>query len=293
MDIRRFALWRGSRDLTPSYAALAEEAGFSRLWVGGPPESLDNVEAALAATGTLRVASGIVNIWSDDAHAVAASFHRLEERFPGRFLLGIGTGHPESVQDWSKPYEALSRYLDVLDEDGVPLERRVLAALGPRVLALARDRSSGAHPYLVTPAHTATAREILGPDKLLVPEHKVVLDVDPVAARAVGRRRVRSPYLGLVNYRNNLRRLGFTDEEMADGGSDRLIDAVVAHGTPDLVAAKLAAHLDAGADEVAIQLLTPSPDDDPRPLLTALADALTRYDLEAAELDEPGEAGEA
>ena len=278
MDLRRFALWRGSRDLPPSLAVDAEEAGFSRLWLGGPPADLGNAEAALAATTTLRVASGIVNIWRDDAVTVAASFHRIEERFPGRFLLGVGTGHPESIQDYSKPYEALSRYLDVLDEHGVPAERRILAALGPRVLRLARDRSSGAHPYLVTPEHTAQARAILGPDRLLVPEHKVVLDADPERARAVGRARVRSPYLGLVNYRNNLRRLGFTDDDMADDGSDRLIDAVVAHGTPDTVAARLAQHLDAGADEVAIQLLTPSPDDDLRPLLGTLAEALTRYD---------------
>ncbi|HEY0117468.1 MAG TPA: LLM class F420-dependent oxidoreductase [Cellulomonas sp.] len=278
MDLRRFALWRGSRDLPPRLAADAEEAGFSRLWIGGVPASLEHAEAALATTSTLKVASGIVNIWRDDAVSVAASFHRLEERYPGRFLLGIGTGHPESVQDYSKPYEALSRYLDVLDEQGVPTERRILAALGPRVLRLARDRSSGAHPYLVTAEHTAQARAILGPDKLLVPEHKVVLDADPQRARAVGRPRVQTPYLGLVNYRNNLRRLGFTDDDMAGAGSDRLIDAVVAHGTPEAVAAQLAAHLDAGADEVAIQLLTPSPDDDLRPLLAELADALTRFD---------------
>ena len=278
MDVRRFALWRGSRDLPPYLAAAAEEAGFTRLWLGGPPASLDNAEDALRTTSTLQVASGIVNIWRDDALTVAASYHRLEERYPGRFLLGVGTGHPESTQDYSKPYEALSRYLDVLDEQGVPVERRVLAALGPRVLALARDRSSGAHPYLVTPEHTARARAILGPDKLLVPEHKVVLDADPVRARAVGRPRVQTPYLGLVNYRNNLRRLGFTDAEMDGGGSDRLIDAVVAHGTPEVVAERLAAHLDAGADEVAIQLLTPSPDDDLRPLLATLAGALAGYD---------------
>ncbi len=179
MDLRRFALWRGSRDLSPSLAADAEEAGFSRLWLGGPPASLENAEAALATTTTLKVASGIVNIWRDDAVTVAGSFHSIEERYPGRFLLGVGTGHPEHVQDYSKPYEALSRYLDVLDEQGVPAERRILAALGPRVLRLARDRSSGAHPYLVTPEHTAQARAVLGPDRLLVPEHKVVLDADP------------------------------------------------------------------------------------------------------------------
>ena len=282
MDLRRFALWRRSPELAPYVAPAVEEAGFSRLWVGGSPGSLETAEQALRTTTTLHVASGIVNIWRDDADAVAASFHRLEERHPGRFLLGIGTGHPESVEGWGKPYESLARYLDVLDERGVPAERRVLAALGPRVLGLARDRSAGAHPYLVTPEHTARARAILGNDRLLVPEHKVVLVADPVHARAVGRPKVQTPYLGLVNYRNNLRRLGFTDDDMAGGGSDRLVDALVAHGTPETVADRLAQHLDAGADEVAIQLLTPSPDDDLRPLLATLAEALRDYDADVS-----------
>jgi probable F420-dependent oxidoreductase len=280
MDVRRFSLWRRSPDLEPYLAPAVEEAGFSRLWIGASPGSLDSAEAALRTTTTLRVASGIVNIWRDDAQTVAASYHRLEERYPGRFLLGIGTGHPESVRDWAKPYESLSRYLDVLDERGVPAERRVLAAQGPRVLALSRDRAAGAHPYLVTPEHTRQAHAILGNDRLLVPEHKVVVVADPAHARVIGRRRV-EPYLGLVNYRNNLHRMGFTDEDMADGGSDRLIDALVAHGTPETIADRLAAHLDAGADEVAIQILTPSPDDDLRPDLAVLAEALAAYDIEA------------
>jgi probable F420-dependent oxidoreductase len=278
MDIRRFALWHRSSDVPPGLAPALEEAGFARLWLGAATGDLDAAEAALRSTSTLRVASGIVNVWRDDAVTVAASFHRLEERYPGRFLLGIGTGHPEATANWGKPYESLSRYLDVLDEQGVPRQRRVLAALGPRVLALARDRSAGAHPYLVTPEHTRQARAILGDGPLLVPEHKAVLVADPVHARAIGRAKVRTPYLGLVNYRNNLRRLGFTDDDMADGGTDRLVDALVAHGTPDTVADRLAAHLDAGADEVAVQLLTPSPDDDLRPLLVTLAEALRDYD---------------
>lgn len=278
MDIRRFALWHRSSDLPPSLAPALEEAGFARLWLGSATGDLAAAEAALRTTTELRVASGIVNVWRDDAATVAASFHRLEERYPGRFLLGIGTGHPEATAGWGKPYETLSRYLDVLDEQGVPRGRRVLAALGPRVLALARDRSAGAHPYLVTPEHTRRARAILGDGPLLAPEHKAVLVADPVRARAIGRAKVRTPYLGLVNYRTNLRRLGFTDDDMADGGSDRLVDALVAHGTPDTVADRLAAHLDAGADEVAVQLLAPSPDDDLRPLLVTLADALRGYD---------------
>ena len=283
MDIRRFALWHRSSDLPPSLAPALEEAGFARLWLGSATGDLAAAEAALRTTTELRVASGIVNVWRDDAATVAASFHRLEERCPGRFLLGIGTGHPEATAGWGKPYETLSRYLDVLDEQGVPRRRRVLAALGPRVLALARDRSAGAHPYLVTPEHTRRARAILGDGPLLAPEHKAVLVADPGRARAIGRAKVRTPYLGLVNYRTNLRRLGFTDDDMADGGSDRLVDALVAHGTPDTVADRLAAHLDAGADEVAVQLLAPSPDDDLRPLLVTLADALRGYDAPVAD----------
>jgi probable F420-dependent oxidoreductase len=148
------------------------------------------------------------------------------------------------------------------------------------MLALATDRAAGAHPYLVTPGHTALARGILGPDRLLAPEHKVVLVADPARARAIGRPKVATSYLGLVNYRNNLRRLGFTDEDLADEGSDRLIDALVAHGTPGTVADRLAKHLDEGADEVAVQLLTPSPDDDLRPWLATLTEALRDYDAE-------------
>jgi probable F420-dependent oxidoreductase len=284
MDVRRFALWRRSPDLEPYIAPAVEEAGFTRLWIGASPGSLESAEEALRTTTTLRVASGIVNIWREDAATVAASFHRIDERHPGRFLLGIGTGHPESVPDWSTPYESMSRYLDVLDERGVPAERRVLAALGPRMLTLARDRSAGAHPYLVTPGHTALAHGILGPDRLLAPEHKVVVVADPEHARSIGRPKVQRPYLGLQNYRNNLRRLGFTDEDMADGGSDRLIDALVAHGTPDTIADRLAKHLDEGADEVAIQILTPSADDDLRPDLAVLAAAIEAYDVEVPEV---------
>ena len=281
MDVRRFSLWRRSPEMEPHLASAVEAAGFSRLWIGASPGSLESAETALRTTTTLRVASGIVNIWRDDAETVAASYHRLEERYPGRFLLGIGTGHPESVPDWTRPYESVSRYLDALDELGVPSERRVLAALGPRMLTLARDRAAGAHPYLVTPEHTTRARAILGNDRLLAPEHKVVVVADPEHAREIGRRRVEKPYLSLVNYRNSLRRMGFTDDDLADGGSDRLVDALVAHGTPQTIAHRLAAHLDAGADEVAIQILTPSPDDDLRPDLAVLADALAAYDAEA------------
>jgi probable F420-dependent oxidoreductase len=186
----------------------------------------------------------------------------------------VGVGHPEATgARYSKPYEALVTYMDGLDEAGVPVERRLLAALGPKVLKLSADRSLGAHPYLVPVEHTARARGILGPDVLLAPEHKVVMEADPTAARLIGRPAVDKPYLGLVNYTNNLRTLGFDDSDLLNGGSDRLIDALVAHGEPAAVVAKLNGHLEAGANHVPINLLTDG-DADPMPGWTALAGAL-------------------
>jgi probable F420-dependent oxidoreductase len=209
----------------------------------------------LAATTTLVVATGIVNVWNSDAHEVAASFARIEAGFPGRFLLGVGVGHRESTSGYARPYDTLASYVDVLRDAGVPRDSLVLAALGPKVLQLAADRTAGAHPYLVTPEHTRWARGILGDGVLLAPEHKAVLDPDPESGRAVGRARVKTPYLGLSNYTNNLRRLGWSDDDMAGSGSDALVDALVAHGDGGQVAAQLQAHLDAGADHVAVQLL--------------------------------------
>ena len=203
-------------------------------------------------------------MWSAPATEVAASHHRITAAHPGRFLLGVGIGHPEATQEYRSPYDTIVDYLDVLDAEGVPVEDRVLAALGPKVLALAAERTAGAHPYLTTPEHTRLAREILGEGPLLAPEQKVVLDTDPVAARALGRPAVDRPYLHLRNYTSNLRRLGWTDADLADGGSDALIDALVVHGDAATVAAGVRAHLDAGADHVCLQLLTP-PGADPCP----------------------------
>jgi probable F420-dependent oxidoreductase len=206
----------------------------------------------------LQLATGIVNIWTADAGPVSESFHRIEAAFPGRFLLGIGVGHPEAGHEYKKPYDALTDYLDKLDEYGVPKNRRVVAALGPQVLKLSARRSAGAHPYLTTPEHSAQARELMGPDAFLAPEHKVVLTTDAEKARAVGRKALEI-YLNLTNYLNSWKRLGFTDEDVAKPGSDHLVDAVVAYGTTDAIAARLKEHLDAGADHVAVQVLT-SPD---------------------------------
>ena len=207
------------------------------------------MEPILEQTTTLQVATGIVNIWTAAAGPVAESFHRIDKAYPGRFLLGIGVGHPEARHEYRKPYDALTEYLDKLDEYGVPKNRRVVAALGPQVVKLSARRSAGAHPYLTTPEHTAQARELMGPEAFLAPEHKVVLTTDAEKARAVGRKAL-DIYLNLTNYLNNWKRLGFTDEDVARPGSDRLVDAVVAYGTTDAIAARLREHLDAGADHV-------------------------------------------
>jgi probable F420-dependent oxidoreductase len=252
----RFGIWRGEGQVTPELAATIEELGFGALWLGSARGDLAAAEEYLAATTTLIVATGIVNMWQYEAHDVAASFQRVDERFPGRFLLGVGAGHPEMAQQYSKPYDTLARYVDTLLGDGVPAGSLVLAALGPKVLRLAAERTAGAHPYLVTPDYTGQARKILGPGPLLAPEQKAVLGTDPGQARAIGRSRVEKPYLGLANYTANLRRLGWTDADLSGGGSDALIDALVAHGSAAQVVARLTEHLDAGADHVSIQLLT-------------------------------------
>jgi probable F420-dependent oxidoreductase len=253
--------------LAPEQLREIEALGYGAIWAGGSPAAeLSWIEPLLEPTTTLQVATGIVNIWTADAGPVSESFHRIEKAYPGRFLLGIGVGHPEAHQQYRKPIDALTEYLDKLDEYGVPKNRRVVAALGPKVLKLSAERSAGAHPYLTTPEHTAQAREVIGPDAFLAPEHKVVLTTDAEKARAVGRKAL-DIYLNLANYLNSWKRLGFTDEDVAKPGSDRLVDAVVAHGTTEAIAARLKQHLDAGADHVPVQVLT-----GPDKLVPALAE---------------------
>jgi len=249
-----FGVWTGA-PVSPEQAVEIEQLGYGTVWVGASPAAdLAFVEPILEKTESLQVATGIVNIWTADAREVATSYHRIEDAFPGRFLLGVGVGHPEHTEQYTKPYEALVEYLDVLDSATVPTSRRVLAALGPKVLQLAAQRSAGAHPYLTTPVHTGQARELLGPTVLIAPEHTVVLTDDAEKAREVGRETV-DFYLGLSNYVNNWKRLGFTDDDVERPGSDRLIDSLVAYGSPDQIAARLTEHLQAGADHVAIQVL--------------------------------------
>ncbi len=226
------------------------------VWLGGStPADLEPAATALAATSRLAVATGIVNIWAAPAEEVADAFARLESAYPGRFLLGIGAGHrelngPEAV----RPLQGMGDYLDVLDREGVPADRRVLAALGPRMLALSAERAAGAHPYLVTPAYTRFARGVLGDGPLLATEHKLVLGADRARTREEARRGM-SFYLGMRNYAANLERLGYTVLDLADEGSDLLIDDLVAQGDADRVAAALRAHLDAGADHVVAQAI--------------------------------------
>ncbi|AEV71271.1 putative F420-dependent oxidoreductase, MSMEG_4141 family [Mycolicibacterium rhodesiae NBB3] len=253
-DLGRYGVWTFGTP-TPEQAAAIEKLGYGAVWIGGSPAGdLDYVEPLLDATESLQVATGIVNVWTAPAEQVAEAYHRIEDKYPGRFLLGIGIGHPEHTEEYRKPYDVLVEYLDVLDGKKVPTSRRVIAALGPKVLKLAAQRSAGAHPYLTTPQHTGEARNILGPTVFLAPEHKVVLARDAEASRKIGRETV-DFYLNLSNYLNNWKRLGFTDEDIAKPGSDRLIDAVVAHGTPDDIAKALNEHREAGADHVAIQVL--------------------------------------
>jgi probable F420-dependent oxidoreductase len=259
-DLGRFGVWTSlvgptKGQLSPAQAVEVERLGYGAVWVGAAGSAdLSFVEPILGQTESLTVATGIVNIWSLAAGPVAESYHRIEKAYPGRFVLGVGAGHPEHTGEYRKPYDALVDYLDELDRYGVPSSRRVVAALGERVLGLAARRSAGAHPYLVTSEHTAHAREVMGNTVFLAPEHKVVLCADAEQARAIGRKTVQL-YLDLSNYVNNLKRLGFTDADVARPGSDQLLDAVVAHGSADQVAKRLSEHLEAGADHVAIQVL--------------------------------------
>jgi probable F420-dependent oxidoreductase len=274
VELGRYGIWRPLRALTPALAAEIEAAGYGAIWVGGsPPADLRGVEELLAGTEHIAVATGVVNMWTSPAAEVAESYHRIADAYPGRFLLGVGIGHPEATAEYRSPYATILAYLDELDAGQVPKEGRALAALGPKVLAVSAERTAGAHPYLTTPEHTRTARELIGEGVLLAPEQKVVLETDPERARSIGRPAVARPYLGLRNYTSNLRTLGYTDADLADGGSDRLIDALVAHGDPATVAARLTEHLDAGADHVCAQILT-EPDGDPVPALRALAEEL-------------------
>ena len=239
-------------------AAELEALGYSTLWSSGGFEAglPSRFGRFLDSTQHVAVATGIVSVWVTPPESIAAAAAELEARFPDRFLLGLGASHSVIVADYARPYSKVVAYLNALDALDTPVapERRVLAALGPRMLSLAAERAAGAHPYFVPVEHTAKAREILGPGPLLAPEVAVVVEPDAKRARALARTYA-SIYLPLPNYADNLRRLGYDDGDIEHGGSDRLIDAVIPWGDADTVAARIREHHDAGADHVCIQVV--------------------------------------
>ncbi|HEV3227392.1 MAG TPA: LLM class F420-dependent oxidoreductase [Acidimicrobiales bacterium] len=272
MDIGRVGIWTGVLDAVPSaeaqrIAGRLEAMGFPTLWI---PETIGRdpfvtATLLLCATSTLKIATGIANIYARDAVTMANTQRSLEEAFPGRFLLGLGVSHHHLVDrvrhhNYSKPYSYMAHYLD--DMNGAlflavgPAERppTVLAALGPKMLRLSAERAAGAHPYFVPVEHTAQAREILGPDPILAPEQMVVLETDRAKALAIARAGM-AVYLRAPNYVNNLKRHGFTDDDVADGGSERLVDAIVATGDVSAAVDRVQQHFDAGASHVCVQVL--------------------------------------
>ncbi|MFF1613837.1 TIGR03620 family F420-dependent LLM class oxidoreductase [Amycolatopsis sp. NPDC058278] len=264
MNLGRIGLWSPLRLFEQEGARLPETmaeldaSGFGTVWLGNGPAIMEMAATVLDATSRITVATGIANIWVHPAAAIAAHRSELAGRHPGRLLLGLGNGPREASQWALSPYQRMVAYFDELDTLGTPAGSRVLAASGPRMLALAAERSIGAHPFLTTAEHTHLARTALGEGPLLAPELKVVLAADPATARATARQAL-SFYLAKRGYTANLRRLGFTDEDFAGGGSDRLVDAVVAWGDVETVLERVREHHRAGADHVALQVLTSNP----------------------------------
>lgn len=269
-DFGRYGIWISQRhwpDDANEVAAAAQEIeslGFGSIWIGGsPPDDLLLPEALLAATDRLIVGTSIVDIWRSNGEVVGASQARLAEQFPGRFYLGVGSGHAPTAEAMGELYvKPLSRLRTFLQEKlkEVPADQRMIAALGPKTLETARDLTAGALPYLMPPEHTAQARQILGPDTLLIPEQKVFLGTDPAQARSVARGMLRS-YLALPNYTRVLAAFGLTADDLAGEGSDRFVDQAVIWGDDQKVRDGLAAHLAAGADHVAVQVLPADPSD--------------------------------
>ncbi len=267
MDLGRIGIWSAAlrnaeRDEAARAAAGLEQLGYGAVWFpGGPREGVtEHITALLAATQRVVVATGILSIWTHPPADVTRDYFDWEQRFPGRFLLGIGISHPHVVEraglTYQKPMQKLRTYLDELDAQSpsVPIERRVVASLGPRSLELARVKTWGTHPYFVPVSHTKVAREAVGPGKLVATELMVALETDPDTARALARQHM-TMYLGARNYVNNLLRLGYAQEELDNGGSDRVVDDIVAWGTPAKILERVREHHAAGADHVCVQVL--------------------------------------
>jgi len=276
MRLGEFGVWTSYRAIGEANAGeaakLVEDLGFGTFWLGGSPQ-LPALQPLLEATERVVVATGILNVWASEPERVASDFAELEDRFPGRVLVGIGIGHPEATSHYTKPLASMRAFLDGLDAATAPITRarRCLAALGPKMLNLSAQRSLGAHTYFVPVGHTRAARETLGETAILAPELACVLDDDAESARAKARAYA-SLYLGLRNYTSNLLNHGFDEQDIAGGGSDRLIDAIIPHGSAEDIAAAARGHVSAGADHVCLQ--TVGVEGIPRSEWTALAAAL-------------------
>jgi probable F420-dependent oxidoreductase len=271
MDIGKIGIWKSRRTGTDGVREI-EALGYGALWLGGSP-SVEQTREYVEAAERLPVLTGILNVWQHEPADVAAAHARLVADHPDRFVLGLGIGHPEATSDYTRPLASMRAFLDGLDaaETPVPPDQRLLAALGPKMLDLAAERTLGTHPYFIHAEHTRYARERVGAGVLVAPEVAVVVEPDAEAARRIARDYAAN-YLRMSNYTSNLLRHGFTEDDVRDGGSDRLIDAVIPHGTPEAIADAVRAHLDAGADHVCLQPLGhgPAPVDD----YAALAEVL-------------------
>jgi probable F420-dependent oxidoreductase len=268
MRLQRIGVWTrelrtGEDSKRREVAAQLEELGYGALWFPGGhgDDSLDCARVVLDATERAVVATGITNIWREEPAEVAAKHAELGERYGHRFLLGLGISHRAPMDRikegmYDKPFSAMVAYLDALDAQPTPppVDERVIAALGPRMLRVSAERAAGTHPYLSNPEHTRVAREAVGPGKLVAPELGIVLETDPDRARALAREFIER-YLPLPNYFNNWLRHGFTEDDLRDGGSDRLIDGLIAWGDEEAIAARVQEHLDAGADHVCLQFI--------------------------------------
>jgi probable F420-dependent oxidoreductase len=287
VDTGKIGIWSGGLRTAPEAeardaAAELESLGYGTLWIPGRDEGVfERAAALLEATEHVVVATGIASVWRYPAAAAASAHARLTAAHPGRFLFGIGVSHGPLVEKdglgtYEKPLAKIGGYLDALDtaDPPVPADERVLAALAPKMLGIAATRARGTHPYLVAPEHTAFARSVVGAGVLVAPEQGVVLERDPARAREIARAHLTQPYLALPNYRRNWERHGFTAEDMAGSGSDRLVDGLVAWGDEAATAARVQEHFDAGADHVCLQVLTGGRDPLPREAWRALAPAV-------------------